>query len=407
MKVIISFLSKNRHVLSLGITAVTISSLAGLIAGLVLGAMSDTLALLPGLMILIPAAIGIRGAIFGAVGSRLGTALNTGVFELSFNRGSILRDNFAIAMVLMTIMSVAMGLCVDFISDFLGIKNIGVLDFVFISVVAGIPAGFILIFTNILIAYLGFKRSWDIDNISCPIITTVGDIITLPLLNMAAILMLDIKKAGWGELIDISSIVFMIATIGIGAKYTLTSRREVKRAIHESFPILFLCMLLFILAGTVIEQRLEYLITFPALLVFIPPFLDTGGNLGGILSSRLASKLHMGLIEQRMVPNRLVLEDFASIYLISLWVYPLLGFSIHCISPSIGLESPGALAMVIIATFSGLLIITILNIIAYFTAIYSYKLNLDPDNFGVPITTAVVDLCGAVVLTVVINFTLG
>ena len=39
------------------------------------------LELLPGLLVLIPASVGMRGMIFGAMGARLGTGIAAGVFE--------------------------------------------------------------------------------------------------------------------------------------------------------------------------------------------------------------------------------------------------------------------------------------------------------------------------------------
>ena len=49
-----SFFSRNRSVFSLGLVALMISSLGDLLAGATLGFMTNTMELLPGLMILIP-----------------------------------------------------------------------------------------------------------------------------------------------------------------------------------------------------------------------------------------------------------------------------------------------------------------------------------------------------------------
>ena len=65
--------------------------MVGLVSGVTLGYMTDLLEIVPALMLLITPAIGVRGSIFGAVGSRLGTAVHMGTFELSFKRGSVLR----------------------------------------------------------------------------------------------------------------------------------------------------------------------------------------------------------------------------------------------------------------------------------------------------------------------------
>ena len=57
-----------------GLVALVISTAAGFVAGLTLAHITGTLAALPGLLILIPAAVGMKGTIFGAIGARLGTA---------------------------------------------------------------------------------------------------------------------------------------------------------------------------------------------------------------------------------------------------------------------------------------------------------------------------------------------
>src|SRR5258706_14500802 len=66
-----------------GLAALLVSSGGDLLAGLTLGAITHTLQTLPGLLVLVPAAIGMRGNIFGALGSRLGTLIHTRTFQLS------------------------------------------------------------------------------------------------------------------------------------------------------------------------------------------------------------------------------------------------------------------------------------------------------------------------------------
>src|SRR4051794_41461672 len=70
------------------LAALLVSSAGDLLAGLTLGAITHTLEDLPGLLVLVPAAIGMRGNIFGALGSRLGTAIHTREFRLSRRRGT-------------------------------------------------------------------------------------------------------------------------------------------------------------------------------------------------------------------------------------------------------------------------------------------------------------------------------
>ena len=80
----------------------TCSPLAtGLVAGLVLGSITGTLELLPGLLVLVPAAVGLRGNVFGALGSRLGTLVATGSFRLSVaGRDTLVGQNLAASVAL-------------------------------------------------------------------------------------------------------------------------------------------------------------------------------------------------------------------------------------------------------------------------------------------------------------------
>ena len=53
-----------------------------------------------------------------------------------------------------------------------------------------------------------------------------------------------------------------------------------------------------------LEKRLGTFSTFPALLILFPAFISSAGALGGILSSRLSTKLHLGLMAPASFPAR-------------------------------------------------------------------------------------------------------
>src|SRR6266566_10152723 len=78
-----------------GLAALLVSSGGDLLAGLTLGAITGTLSELPGLLVLVPAAIGMRGNVFGALGSRLGTLIHTGTFRVSRRLNTPVGQNVA------------------------------------------------------------------------------------------------------------------------------------------------------------------------------------------------------------------------------------------------------------------------------------------------------------------------
>src|SRR6476659_2576709 len=83
-----------------GLTALLVSSAGDLIAGLTLGAITHTLEQLPGLLVLVPAAIGMRGNIFGALGSRLGTSIHAGTYRLSRRTDTLVGQNMVASLAL-------------------------------------------------------------------------------------------------------------------------------------------------------------------------------------------------------------------------------------------------------------------------------------------------------------------
>jgi mgtE-like transporter len=171
-----------------------------------------------------------------------------------------------------------------------------------------------------------------------------------------------------------------------------------KRIVAESLPILLIAGAIDIIAGITIEKRLEAFTTLPALLVLVPPFLEDTGALGGILASRLSSKLHLGIIEPTPRPSRAARADFRLVAVFAIPVFTLVAVSSDLVSLLLGLASPGPVRMIGISLIGGLLATTACVAITYYGAIAAYRLGLDPDNHGIPLVTSSMDLIGAVAL---------
>ena len=122
------------------------------------------------------------------------------------------------------------------------------------------------------------------------------------------------------------------------------------------------------------------------------------GALGGVLSSRLSSKLHLGIIEPTARPQRAARIDFALILLLAVPVFVLLAVSADIVAWVFGMASPGPLRMVAIALGGGLVSTFVAMVVAYYGAIVTVRLGLDPDNHGVPLLTSTLDLVGALSL---------
>jgi mgtE-like transporter len=397
-----TFFSNNRTVFTMGFSALMISSTADILAGVTLGVMTDTLALLPGLMILIPPAIGMRGNIFGALGSRLGTSMHVGTFELSLKKGSILRQNMEASLILTMVISFLMGVLAFILSKALGVTSISLQQFIFISVFGGVLAGLALLVVNVVVATIGFRRNWDIDNISAPLLTAAGDVVTLPMLFVAALIVINFNSGLMALFYDVAMVALLALTLFLIYEAMRRREAETKRIFVQSAPVLAICTLLDLGAGLTIEDQLSHLVAFPALLVLIPLFLQNCNALGGILTSRLSSLLHMGLLEPKKVPDKVGLENFAIIFIFALWVFTWASIITHFVSLALGLNSPGLLAMITLGLVAGLVTVAVLNILSYYVAITTFMFSLDPDDHSIPVTSSAIDFIGSLALMGVI-----
>jgi len=377
-----------------GFVAVWISSAGDLTSGIALGAMTHTLQLLPGLIVLVPAAIGMRGNIFGALGSRLGTALHSGLFEPSPRRPSLLYQNIYAVTVLSAGVSVALGVLAKIVSVAFGVRSMTVTDFIAISIIGGVISSIVVGAITVGLAIVAHRRGWDLDNVSGPLVTAAGDMVTIPSLYLATFV-IHVPGVAIGVTLAAAAIAVFVTVRGL-----TTDLATARRAIRESLPMLLIAATIDVVAGLVIDKRLDSLVKLPALLILIPPFLEDAGSLGAILSARLASKLHLGAVSPRRFPESPALLDFTLVFLWALSVFFLVGNTAHFVAVFFHKAGPSLLTMIGISLLAGYIAAVGAVVVAYYTAIATYRFGLDPDNHGIPLITSSMDLIGVIALVV-------
>ena len=368
-------------------------TLTGLLAGLGLNFMRGILQLLPELMILIPPAIDMRGNVYSALVSRLGTSMHIGLFSKSIRRGSVLYQNAYSSLLLTLALSVILGILARLVAFAFGMSQISIFGFVFISVIGGLISGFVLLGIAILVSIIGYHKNWDLDNVSSPIITSAGDVVTIPSLMLATMLLLKLDSVS--VYLNTSSLLFMVLAVVGTIKGLKSNDTVVRRIIKESIPMLIICGILGIFAGLILDRRLESIIAIPAILVMIPPFLGASNALGGILSARLSSMLHIGTLNPKLYPPKSVVMNFTVIYLLSVFIFALVGIISGVIGGKSGVL---VLRLLSISLLGGILCSTFLNFASYYIAILSFKFGLDPDNHTIPLITSLTDVVGVLCL---------
>lgn len=387
-----------RRTLRQGFTALGVSTGVGMGAGIVLGAMGELLTGFPGLLVLVPAAIGMRGAIFGALGARLGTGILTGQYETTLRRGSFTGANVEAAATLTLVSSALAALFARVTAAAFDLPSIGLWELMLVSMVGGILSSVFVLAGVLALAAAAKAQGWDMDAIGAPLITATGDIVTLPALVVATIL-LD------GQLVStILGGALLALTVLTIAQSLARSPELARRVVTESLPVLTYAAAVDILAGTVLQTRIESFVTSPALLVLIPPFIANCGSLGGILSARLGSELHLGLINPRPVPERLAALEASLTVAFAVAAFTGVGVIGDTAARLAGFVSPGLVVMVSAALVGGLLATVLLLIVAYSTATATYRYGLDPDTYGIPIVTATMDFLGVGCLAAALAF---
>lgn len=368
--------------------ALALSALSALVAGVALGTLEETLNRFPGLLVLVPAAIAARGNVFGALGARLGTSIHAGTFTLSRRLDTFVGQNIAASMVLTVGISTVLAFLAAGVSVAFGLPSVSLVDYIVISVGGGVLASIVVLVITLALAAGSLRFGWDLDNVTAPLVTATGDLVTVPALLAATYL------AGRSVATPVLAAVILVITVLLVLWAWKLDLDLLRRILVESAPVLCVAGLLSLVAGVFFEKRLATLSEFETLFVLIPGYLGSAGALGGILSNRLSTKMLLGLAPPSSLPSRQVREDFISIAVLALPIFALNGLFSHA-STLFGITSPGWLQMLGVAVLGGLAATAFVTVVAYYATVTAVRFGLDPDTYGIPMVTSALDVVGA------------
>ncbi len=383
------------------LVALGLNSSTSLLAGAMLGSITLTFQKLPGLLVLVPAAIGLRGNIFGTFGNRISTTIHAGTFRMSTRPDSVLGQNVLAASALTLVMSALLAFLAKAVAAAFGLSGTtSILTLAVISVIGGVLASVVVLAATLGLSAGAVRYGWDLDNVTAPLVSTLGDVLTLPALWVATF------AAGLGLLTSSLGVAVVVAAVAALVLSLRSKLEELRRIVRESLPVLVVAGAVSAMAGIVLEGRFSSFDRYPALLVLVPAHLSSAGALGGILSGRLASKLVLGIVPSRAMPSREARLDIGLVLLLAVPVYAFNAVGADVVARALGEASPGVLQMLGASLAGGLLAMAVVVLIAYYGTIASVRAGVDPDTYGIPVVSSTVDFVGAFTLTVAIA-TLG
>ncbi len=392
------FLADTDAVLKESLIALSICAVGDLCAGIILGNMEFFLKTYPGLMVIIPGAIGMRGNIFGSFGSRLSTHLHIGTLSPEFKRSEILDENITASLILTMVLSVLLAVIAKIICIIFNFESISLYDFVMISFIAGLFSTIIMLPITMFISLKSFEGGWDPDNITTPFIAAVGDFFTLPAIILSV---MTVNLIGFHPMVKmiLFAVIIIITLASLISGYT--SDNEVRHIVRQSTPVLFFCSILGTLAGGILNNSISTLLNNQTLLTLVPLFSGESGGLVSILGARLSSALHSGLIDPVLRPKKHTMENFIAIVTLAVVMYPLIGFLAESSTLAFGNVGVGFPQSLSISFLAGMILILIMLLVVFYISTISYRRGFDPDNIVIPLSTSLTDSISTLILIVV------
>lgn len=168
---------------------------------------------------------------------------------------------------------------------------------------------------------------------------------------------------------------------------------DFSRIIRESLPVLLLCVVGGIAAGLILESLVDEFSRIPGLIIIIPALLGMRGNISGVLSSRLTSALHLGLIEPELKWREPLKGNIYAALFLNIVLSLILGITAHFTNVAVGDgETANFLQLTLITLLAGTSAGAILSFLAVGIAVYTYSSGYDPDNVVSPLLSTVGDL---------------
>ncbi|MDQ2052374.1 magnesium transporter [Natronolimnohabitans sp. A-GB9] len=173
---------------------------------------------------------------------------------------------------------------------------------------------------------------------------------------------------------------------------------------REALPILIVALGGGLFAGLVLESIIESVERFPGLLVMVPVFLATRGNVYGALGGRISSGLHQGLIEPRFEWDERLVNAVLASFINGIGISIAIGVITWVALLLIGWEVAALYELVAIMLVAGALTSVVMIAGLLGLIFLGYKHGYDPDNLVGPIVTTLGDIFGMLFMLFSVSF---
>ncbi|WP_456398227.1 magnesium transporter [Palaeococcus sp. (in: euryarchaeotes)] len=367
------------------------SQIFGLFGGTFLGKYFETIRKeFPGLLVVLPGIMGLRGNVFGSMASRFSTMLYLGDLEPSLRDKKVLKE-----IVLRMLISLIPILILWIIGVVQGIKKNAV-DVLLVVVTSTILVSFILGYFTSFVTIFSFKRGTDPDSIAAPLVASMGDFLTVPSLVLF-ILLVGYSPSGF-RIFNYLCLILFFLLVGISRV-----RKSELLELKQVFITITALALLATISGSILAHY-SGVIQASVILSFIyPSLLSSFGNYGSIVAAKTSTKLHLGEIERFLCWRSLT--DIIALFTTT----PIIGTSklligIALVKLTTNTPIPHSAYLIALTyPFMALFIMFYAYTISYFL----FSRNIDPDHVAIPLIANNSDIFGTIYVVLLAKAMIG
>ena len=375
---------------SLGQSLLSLSfDIVGLLTGTLLVLYFGVLSIneAPWAIFLFPGILSVRGAVGGLFSGHLGTGLHLGTIKATFTKNT--KDFQTLLRVIITLALVS-GVSVGTGTWIFGVFlwNATIIDVIpLLTVIIATMALSVVFVSPLTIAFsvLSFRRGLDPDIVVYPITSPVSDIINTSCYVLSLGLFFLFGSFG-RYLICILDIIFISFVVYILIKNI--GEAKFVETIREFLLTLVFVTLIVNVTGSLLG-KISGITSWRKIYSVYPAIIATVGGVGSIIGSTATTKLALGLIKPSFSSMKQHLNEVGGA-----WLASIIMFIVYVILSSV---ISGTTALVDLLNFTGQLLTTnvlavsVMILIAYAVAIYTFRRGWNPDNFVIPIESSLAD----------------
>ncbi len=324
---------------------------------------------------------------------RLGTALHLGTVYPRFRQNTKLFYKLFEALLVVTL---ATSVIMSLVSMVFGTVFWGITAADFTTILSVIISTMTLSLSLTLItskvAFVSFKKGLDPDIVVYPIMSTVADIFV----TLYYVLVLNLFFFA-----DLGKYFIALITIGVmllAIRLSIKNRHEPEflRTLRESLVTMVFVAFIVNVTGTVLRGISEFVENWREIYTIYPALIGMIGDVGSVVGSTATTKLALGLLKPNLSSIRNHINTIASAWTASLLLFCILAVLASFITGNTSIPALLNLLSILVAVniIAGASII----FVSYGISILTYKRELDPDNFVIPIESSLADSLTSVAL---------